>query len=50
LPGPFVQRAHFLQKPDPVAVFEIEDDVERPVQVVGQVGDLLPELVVCVPA
>jgi hypothetical protein len=49
LPCPFVQVAHLLQQPDPVAVLEIEQGVERPVQVVGEVGDLLPELVVCVP-
>jgi hypothetical protein len=50
LPCPFVQRAYLLQEPDPVAVLEIEQDVERPVQVVGEIGDLLPEFVVCVPA
>jgi len=50
LPSPFVQVAHLLQQPDPVAVLEVEQGVERPVQVVGEVGDLLPELVVCVPA
>jgi len=50
LPCPFVQVAHLLQQPDPVAVLEVEQDVERPVQVVGEIGDLLPELVVCVPA
>jgi len=50
LPCPLVQTAHLLQQPDPVAVLEVEQDVELPVQVVGEIGDLLPELVVCVPA
>jgi hypothetical protein len=45
LPGPFVQVGHLLQEPDPVAVFEVEQLAESPVQVVGQVGDLLPDLV-----
>jgi hypothetical protein len=48
LPCAFVQAAHLLQEPDPVAVFEVEQAVEVPVQVVGEEGDLLPELVVCV--
>jgi hypothetical protein len=50
LPGAFVQGAHLLQQPDPVAVLEVEQGVERPVQVVGEIGDLLPQLVVGVPA
>jgi hypothetical protein len=50
LPCPFVQRAHLLQQPDPVAVLEVEQDVEGPVQVVGEIGDLLPEFVLRVPA
>jgi len=45
LPGPFVQVGHLLQEPDPVAVFEVEQLAESPVQVVGQIGDLLPDLV-----
>jgi hypothetical protein len=49
LPGAFVQGAYLLQQPDPVTVFEVEQGVERPVQVVGEVGDLLPQFVVRVP-
>jgi hypothetical protein len=45
LPSPFVQAAHLLQEADPVAVFQVEQPVEIPVQVVGQKGDLLPQLV-----
>jgi hypothetical protein len=50
LPGAFVQGADLLQQPDPVTVLEVEQGVERPVQVVGEIGDLLPQLVVVVPA
>jgi hypothetical protein len=50
LPGAFVQVAHLLQQPDPVTVLEVEQGVERPVQVVGEIGDLLPQFVVVVPA
>jgi hypothetical protein len=50
LPGSFVQVAYLLQQPDPVTVLEIEQGVERPVQVVGEIGDLLPEFVVGVPS
>jgi hypothetical protein len=46
LPCAFVQPAHLAQQPDPVAVFEIQQAVEVPVQVVRQEGDLLPQLVV----
>jgi hypothetical protein len=45
LPCAFVQAAHLLQEADPVAVFQVEQPVEIPVQVIGQEGDLLPELV-----
>jgi hypothetical protein len=45
LPGTLVQVADLFQEPDPVTVFEIEQPVEAPVQVVRQVGDLLPQLV-----
>jgi hypothetical protein len=45
LPCAFVQAAHLAQQPDPVAVFEVEQPVEVPVQVVRQEGDLLPQLV-----
>jgi hypothetical protein len=48
LPCAFVQAAHLPQEADAVAVFQVEQPVEVPVQVVGQEGDLLPELVVCV--
>jgi hypothetical protein len=46
LPSAFVQPADLLQQPDPVAVLEVEQAVEGPVQVVREVGDLLPQLVV----
>jgi hypothetical protein len=45
LPGSLVQVADLLEEPDPVAVFEVEQPVETPVQVVRQVRDLLPQLV-----
>jgi len=46
LPCAFVQAAHLTQEADPVAVFQVEQPIEIPVQVVRQKGDLLPELVV----
>jgi len=46
LPCAFVQAAHLLQEADPVAVLQVEQPVEVPVQVVRQEGDLLPQLVV----
>jgi hypothetical protein len=46
LPSALVQPADLLQQPDPVAVLEVEQAVEGPVQVVREVGDLLPQLVV----
>jgi hypothetical protein len=48
LPCAFVQAAHLPQEADPVAVFQVEQPVEIPVQVVREERDLLPELVVCV--
>jgi hypothetical protein len=45
-PCAFVQAADLTQQPDPVAVLEVEQPVEIPVQVVRQKGDLLPQLVV----
>jgi hypothetical protein len=50
LPCAFVQPAHLPQQPDPVPVLQIEQPVEIPVQVVGEVGDLLPQFVVGVAA
>jgi hypothetical protein len=50
LPGSFVEVAYLLQQPDPVTVLQIEQGVERPVQVVGEIGDLLPQFVGGVPA
>jgi hypothetical protein len=44
LPRPFVEFADLLQQPDAVAVLQVEQRVEGPVQVVRQVGDLLPDL------
>jgi len=46
LPCAFVQAAHLPQEADPVTVFQVEQPVEVPVQVVRQEGDLLPDLVV----
>jgi hypothetical protein len=46
LPCAFVQAADLLQQPDAVPVFEVQQPVEVPVQVVRQEGDLLPQLVV----
>jgi hypothetical protein len=46
LPCAFVQPADLAQQPDPVAVFEVQQAVEVPVQVVRQEGDLLPQFVV----
>src|SRR3954453_7232789 len=43
LPGARVQRRHRLDEPGPVAVLEVEQLVEVPVQVVREVRDLLPE-------
>jgi hypothetical protein len=45
LPCPLVQARDLFQQPYPVAVFEIQQVVEPPVQVVREVGDLLPDLV-----
>jgi hypothetical protein len=50
LPRPFVELTDLLEQADPVAVLEVEQGVERPVQVVRQVGDLLPDLVLVVPS
>jgi hypothetical protein len=50
LPGSFVQRGDLSQKPDAVAVLEREQFVEAPVQVVREIRDLLPELVLRVSA
>jgi hypothetical protein len=46
LPCAFVQAADLLQQADAVGVFQVEQPVEIPVQVVRQEGDLLPQLVV----
>jgi hypothetical protein len=45
LPRALVQTGHLVQQPDPVTVLQIEQTVEIPVQVVREVGDLLPQLV-----
>jgi len=45
LPCPLVQAGDLLEQPDPVAVFEVQQGVQTPVQVVREVSDLLPELV-----
>jgi hypothetical protein len=49
LPRPFVEFADLFEQANPVAVLKVEQRVERPVQVVRQVGDLLPDLVEVVP-
>jgi hypothetical protein len=46
LPCAFVQAADLLEQADAVPVFQVEQPVEIPVQVVRQEGDLLPQLVV----
>jgi hypothetical protein len=48
LPCPFVQAADLLQQPDPVTVLQVEQAIQIPVQVIGEVDDLLPQLVLCV--
>jgi hypothetical protein len=45
LPRALVQPGHLAEQPDPVAVFEIQQGVQPPVQVVRQVGEFLPDLV-----
>jgi hypothetical protein len=45
LPCPLVQAGDLLEQPDPVAVFEVQQGIETPVQVVREISDLLPELV-----
>jgi hypothetical protein len=45
LPCAFVQAADLLQEANAVAVFQVQQPVEVPVQVVRQEGDLLPEFV-----
>jgi hypothetical protein len=48
LPCALVQGTDLLEQANPVAVLQVEQPVEVPVEVVRQVGDLLPQLVVCV--
>jgi len=50
LPRAFVQAGHPFEQPDAVAVFEVQQGVEAPVQVIGEVRDLLPDLVDRVPS
>jgi len=45
LPRAFVQVADLAEQPDPVAVLEVQQPVQVPVQVVGEIGHLLPQLV-----
>src|SRR2546427_1961586 len=42
LPGALVQAGDTGQQPGPIPVFEVEQGVELPVQVIGEVGDLIP--------
>src|SRR5437867_457230 len=44
LPGTFVQVGDGGQQPGPIPMLEVEQRVEAPVQVVGEVGDLAPHL------
>jgi hypothetical protein len=46
LPCAFVQATHLLEQADAVPVFQVEQPVEIPVQVVREERDLLPQLVV----
>jgi hypothetical protein len=45
-----VQGRNLFQQAQPVTVLEVQDGAETPVQVVAEVGDLLPQLVVRVVA
>jgi hypothetical protein len=45
LPETLVQRTNLLEQPDTIAVFEVEQLIEAPVQVIRQVCDLPPDLV-----
>jgi hypothetical protein len=45
LPESLVQAADLFEQPYPVAVFEIQQIVQAPVEVIGQERDLPPELV-----
>jgi hypothetical protein len=46
LPCAFVQATHLAEQADAVPVFQVEQPVEIPVQVVREERDLLPQLVV----
>nr|WP_173036459.1 hypothetical protein [Phytohabitans flavus] len=46
MPRAFVQAADLLEHADAVTVFQVEQPVQIPVQVVRQEGDLPPQLVV----
>jgi len=45
LPESLVEATDLLEQPYPVAVFEIQQIVQSPMEVVGQERDLAPELV-----
>src|SRR3954453_9049612 len=45
LPGPLVEGSHRAHHPYSVEMFQIQQVVQRPVQVIGEVGDLLPQCV-----
>jgi len=49
LPGSLVQPGHLIDEFRPIAMLEVEKRVEAPVQVVGEIGDLAPQLVLRVP-
>src|SRR5947199_6054235 len=44
LPGALVQAGDTGHQPGPIRVFEVEQCLERPVQVIAEVGDLVPDL------
>jgi hypothetical protein len=48
-PRPFVEAGHLVDHPAAIAVLQVEELVEVPMEVIGQVGDLLPELAFRVP-
>ncbi|GAA0568278.1 hypothetical protein GCM10010172_60600 [Paractinoplanes ferrugineus] len=45
LPRAFVQAAHLPQEADAVTVFQVEQTIKIPMQVVREERDLLPQLV-----
>jgi hypothetical protein len=50
LPGTSVEAGHLAQQADPVTVLQTEQAIEVPVQVVAEIGDLTPKVVLVVAA